>query len=369
MLAVALKNLFYEKTKLFIGIISVALSVTLVMVLWGVYSGSMQQARALPNNSGADYWVAQKGARDMFHTASILPAGAESSLEGISGISNVGAVVNSPTNARVNGKDATVGIIAFGQDSGMMRPWNIIEGTNRLSGQQIVIDKVIARINNAKLGDKITISGTDFQVVGISEDTNPIAFQYTFVPLETFQNTVRAENKNIVSYYLINSQLPRDKLEAEVKAVLPNAVVRLPQEIAEDNVGVIRHSFLNIVLFLVLVGAFVGILVIAITVYNATTEKIRDYAVLKAIGAKNSQLNGIVVIQSLFTASSGFLLGTIFFYLTQQIAPVAIPALDIVLPNFGYVWIFVLTLAMALAAALIPVRKLNKIDPVTVFNA
>jgi putative ABC transport system permease protein len=369
MFAIALKNLFYEKTKLFIGVISVALSVTLVMVLWGVYSGSIQQARALPNSSGADYWVSQKGARDMFHTVSILPAEAKSSLESIAGVDNVGAIVNSPTSAKVNGKDVTIGIIAFDQDSGLMRPWKIIEGTNNLSGRQIVIDKVIARINNVKLGDQVTISDTGFEVVGISEDTNPIAFQYTFILLDTFQNTVRAENKNIVSHYLVNSQLPEDELEKKVKPILPNAVVRLPQDIAEDNVGVIRHSFLNIVLFLVLVGAFVGILVIAITVYNATTEKIRDFAVLKAIGAKNSQLNRIVIIQSLFTSASGFLVGTVFFYLTQKIAPTAIPALDIVLPASGYVWIFAATLAMALVAALIPVRKLNKIDPVTVFNA
>ena len=232
MFGVALKNLFYEKVKLFIGVISVALSVTLVMVLLGVYNGSIQQARTLPVNSGADYWIAQKGTRDMFHTISILPAGAESSLNNIPGVNNVGAIVNSPTNTRINNQDVTIGIIAFDQDAGLLRPWNMKEGTNNLSGQQVVLDKVIARTNNVKLNNKITISGTDFEVVGISEDTNPIAFQYAFVDLDTYLNTVRAENKNIVSYYLINSQLLKQELEEKVRPILPNAVISQLCEVA-----------------------------------------------------------------------------------------------------------------------------------------
>ena len=305
----------------------------------------------------------------MSHTVSILPAAAEEPLGNISGVDKIGAAVNSPTNARIGNKDVIIGVIAFDTDAGFLKPWKITEGSNNLTGRQIVIDKVVARTNDVKIGDKITISGVDFEVIGISEDTNPIAFQYGFVPLDTYQSTVRSENKNIVSYYLVNSQLSREALEKEVQAVVPTAIVRNPSDIGEDNVSVIRHSFLNIVLFLVLVDAFVGILVIAITVYNATTEKIRDFAVLKAIGAKNNQLNSIVVVQSVFTSVGGFLVGVLFFQLTRQIAPTAIPALDIVLPNAGYAWILGLTLAMALIADSIPIRKLNKVDPVTVFDA
>jgi len=94
MLLIAFKNLFEEKTRLLASILGVAFSILLALTLPGVYFGAISQSRAYPENSGADLWIVQEGAADLFHTVSLLPSGLENKLENISQIETATPIIN-----------------------------------------------------------------------------------------------------------------------------------------------------------------------------------------------------------------------------------------------------------------------------------
>lgn len=368
LIRLSLRNLTHEKVKFMIGLVSVGLAITLILVLLGIYSGAIKQAKSIPLNSGADFWIVQDGTRDMFHTVSILPSGYEDRIKQISSISEVSPAINAPTSIKVEGESFTAGILAFDPTTNLLGPPKITDGTNIKESGQVVVDQAIARQYGVKIGQKIHLFNRQYTVVGLSVGSNAIAFQYIFISLDDYRMAHDKSNA-YVSYYLVKSDLSSSEIKAKINNILPGATVRPTKDVAEDNLKVIEQSFLNIIKLLVVVGAAVGTLIVSITVYNATTERIRDYAILKAIGARASWLRVVVLIQTIITSVGGFVIGLFGFALVKSVAPSFIPSIEMNLPLTLVLVVGAGTLVMAFIGAMIPINKINKVDPVEVFNA
>jgi putative ABC transport system permease protein len=364
----SLKNLIHEKVKFVAGLLSVGLAIALILTLLGIYLGAITQARSVPENSGADYWVVQEGTRDMFHTVSVLPSGLNDELNSLAAVDQVSAAINAPTNIHINGNDKTTGVIAYDTATGLLGPPEIVEGGSISRLGEIVVDRALARAGGLKIGQTLEIFGQNFTVVGLSGGSNALAFQYIFIGLDDYRK-LQDNSERFVNYYLIKSNAPQSQLQADVEQIVPGSTVRTTAQVANDNLKVIEDSFLDIILLLVLVGAAVGTLIISITVYNATTERARDYAILKAIGARAGRLRGVAIIQSVITAAGGFVIGLALYGVVQLLAPNFIPQVELKMGAAWVVAVAAFALTMAILGAVIPIRKINRVDPVEVFNA
>ncbi|KKT75003.1 MAG: hypothetical protein UW69_C0022G0013 [Microgenomates group bacterium GW2011_GWA2_44_7] len=72
MVSIARKNLFAEKPRFLVTSLGVAFSVLLILFLLGIYTAFSNMATSYLKSTGADIIVAQKGAKSMTHTFSIL---------------------------------------------------------------------------------------------------------------------------------------------------------------------------------------------------------------------------------------------------------------------------------------------------------
>lgn len=368
LIKLAFRNLIHEPVKFVVGLTSVGLAISLVLVLLGIYIGAVQQAKSLPLNSGADLWVVQEGTRDMFHTVSILPPGLSDKIGSIDSVKTVSAAINAPTSISLGGRDQTVGVIAYDTNTNLLGPPEIIEGSAITSAGQVVVDSALAREFGLSIGYKIVLSGKQFEIVGFSGGSNAIAFQYIFVSLNEYSG-LQSKSNSFVNYYLVKSDRSAAELEKELVSLTPGLSVRTTQEVAADNLAVIEQSFLSIIQLLVLVGTVVGTLIISITVYNTTSERIRDFAILKAIGAQPRWLRSVALLQSLMIAVGGLAIGLLFYELVRVIAPSFIPSIELHLSFIAAVTVGIGSIVMACIGALIPIAKINKVDPVEVFNA
>lgn len=366
MTSIARKNLFADKPKLLASVGGVALAVLLVLSLLSVYFGSSSQARALPEHSGVDRWVVQKGTADLFHTVSILPADRTERLEAVDGVRSVSAVVNHASKITVGDETPTAAVVGFDPDTGFGGPWEVAEGTTKVGSGEAVVDRTLARSNGIGVGDSVTVGPESFEVVGLAKDTNAIAFQYVFLTLEDAQRVF--EQPGIVSYYLVETE-DTAALEREAPRILPNTEVKTVTAVADANEQVIEDSFLPIIMLLVVIGLAVGVTVIGLTIYTATAERSREFAVLKAVGVGNARLYGIVTAQSLIASLAGYTLGLGLFRLVQEIAFYAAPAVNFSLDARYYGYVLAGVIVMSVVASAIPIRKLTQIDPVEVFNA
>ena len=72
-----------------------------------------------------------------------------------------------------------------------------------------------------------------------------------------------------------------------------------------------------------LAGFVIGLAVVALTVYTATLDRRSEYGVLKAVGARNRHLYGIVLAQALYSVALGIVVGELAStLLLWRLAPV-----------------------------------------------
>ena len=116
-----------------------------------------------------------------------------------------------------------------------------------------------------------------------------------------------------------------------------------------------------------LMGVVIGTVIVANTIYTSTTEHLKEFGTLKAIGASNWDLYAIIIEQALINSVIGFAVGMAVSYVVIQAMKQG--HLPILLPVPVLVGIFVLTVMMCLWSSVLSISKVTRIDPAMVFKS
>jgi len=376
MVSIARKNLFHEKGRLVISIGGVAFSTMLIIVLIGVYYGIFTESTMYLRKTNADLWIGQEGIHDTWHTYSLLPRGLDREIKQVGGVKDVHEFIGRAVRAevsKVGEKEETIYIVGFDTKTGVGGPWEIVKGKKIPREGQIIVDRVFAKRNSIDIGDKIKAGGVELTVVGISKDTFVLVYSYAFVTKEDAEKIFGAED--FLNYYMVELENPifAEKIADSIKAKLDSAGIKVDvltkQEFIDNHKEVIDESFSAILLPLVFIGFFIGVTVIGLTLYTATLEKMKEYAILKAIGAGELFMTRIVLEQAFTIAILGFLAGLALSLLSANFIPNIAPEFYVEINIQNIVITFISIIAMSLVASLIPIRRLEKIEPATVFQA
>lgn len=126
-----------------------------------------------------------------------------------------------------------------------------------------------------------------------------------------------------------------------------------------NNMGM---SFGTLVVFAIVSGFFI----IGLTMYSATYDRIKDYGTLKAIGAANRYITLLVMAQAFIYAMVGFFISLILLIGTKM--GMAKAGLIIKLSPPFLLFLFLVTLFIAVGSSLFSVNKLKKVEPSSVFR-
>jgi putative ABC transport system permease protein len=110
----------------------------------------------------------------------------------------------------------------------------------------------------------------------------------------------------------------------------------------------------------------IGGAIVGQTIYAGTIEHLRDYGTLKAMGARNRDINLIILSQASASAVLGFAIGVVLTLLMRGAIIGAGVPMQAPWPLFAA--LFVVVVATCLGAAWISVRKAKTLDPVMVFR-
>jgi putative ABC transport system permease protein len=113
-------------------------------------------------------------------------------------------------------------------------------------------------------------------------------------------------------------------------------------------------------------GLMVGLVMVAQTLYASVIDRVSEFAALKAMGATDRQIFGLLGIQAVFMALVGSLLGLGVVSILQRVA--STPRASIEIPFWLSAGSFILVLAICLLAALLPYERVRKIDPLSVLQ-
>jgi putative ABC transport system permease protein len=106
----------------------------------------------------------------------------------------------------------------------------------------------------------------------------------------------------------------------------------------------------------------------ALTVYTATFSRRAEYGLLKALGARNTDLYRAVLAQALLSVALGFGLGVIFTWLLAQAMLYLGSSLYLLISPQSLVKVAAAALFIAGFSAILPIQQIAGLDPVMVFG-
>jgi putative ABC transport system permease protein len=264
--------------------------------------------------------------------------------------------------------DRKVAVLVIGYDPQFGGgPWELVEGREPEQDREIVLDSVLARRHAIAVGDEIRVMGLNFYVVGLSEGTSSLFWSHVFVLKSTVESLLFQPE---ITTLLFVTPLNGVSLEA-----LRDRLSDLPGVDAlskSDFIASVQRTFERLfgapIRLMVGIAFLVGTLVVGLVIYTASVEREREYGVLKAIGAPNRMLYGVVSFQALFAAGAGAVVGIGLALGTAQLIMTLRPEILISLEPSSAVSTLVIGLVMALLAAFFPARMAARLAPAEVFR-
>ena len=391
MISLAGRDILHAWPKYVFTGIGLGLLIGVTLTMAGVYRGMVDDARALLLNSRADLWVVQKDTQGPYAESSSLRDDVVRSVLGMSGVESAGNVTYLTMQVRRDQTDVRAMVV--GAEAGQAgSPGNLI------AGRQITRNhyEAVADVKTGYVvGDRIKIRRHEYTVVGltkrmVSSGGDPMVF----IPLADAQEAQFLKDNDAIvndrARTSANPSLNRPGIPGLLEAVTAaqssnhnvNAVLvqvksnTNPESVAEGirrwkHVQVYTHDQMEEILIVKLIansakqiGMFLVILaivsaaIVAFIIYTMTLGKLREIAVLKLIGTKNSTIASMILQQALGLGVIGFLVGKIAATLWAPAFPkfVLLETSDAILG-------FVLTMLICALASTLAIRVALRVDP------
>ena len=346
----------------------------IVIVITGVYGGMVDDALRQARAPNADLWVVEAGTHGPFAEASRIPGDTRELVSRVYGVERAGSVTYQSVQTELNGKPLRLSLIGYelGRPGG---PQKLIAGRDIIrSHYEVVVD----RSAGLALGQEVPLGthGHVFTVVGLMRDEvtssgDPVgyitlhdaqALQFELAPPAERREAARGEGLETSDQInaVITKVSPYVPVE-EVSAALARwkhltTLTQAQQEslLLNDVIAKSRKQQLMIMVLLIIVSA----VIIALIVYTLTMDKVRSIATLKFVGAPDRTIVGMIVQQALSMGIFSYLIGLALVLAFQSYFP-----RRLVLDFESIAVVFVVTVAICLAASTLGIRVALRVDP------
>jgi putative ABC transport system permease protein len=316
----------------------------------------------------ADGWVVRQGTTDFINAASILPGSMGEELSAQRGVIAVHPLIVRPMAFYQGTKKVETQLVGYDVSSGVGGPDKIVKGRGDPTGDEIVLDEVLSRVEGVRIGDKLTSGDKTFTVVGIASGGNFAFTQASFVDIKDASDLLQMGDA--VTFWLFSTAPGTNmtQLQTDVQAASPGVQVFTSHEFAQATRHRILDNVIPIIGLIVGLAFVVGIAITSLTIYTATVERTREFGVMKAIGFNNRDLYKLVMSQSLITGSVGFVFGVLLTLLLSRFIDRVVAQFIIFVRWQDIVGVLVATVVMAMGAAVVPARRVGSVDPAVAFK-
>ncbi len=243
-------------------------------------------------------------------------------------------------------------------------------------GNEILLEGGFARNVDVKHGDEVLLltrrGPRPFRVGGLLAPQGAAAFQggaIAFMPLDRAQRWFRATNQIDAAYLVLEEGVPEDRVAAELADRLPEGFSITPPATRTELAGETLFNLeqgLNMAAALSLVAAG---FIITNSLFMNLSERRRQLATLRTIGATRAQVFGLVALEGLLVGLAGTLLGIVAgivgaTWLTRIMEGAFLTTLPVI--EIGvrpFLQVAVLGPGLSLAAVLLPAWRSTRISP------
>lgn len=370
MVPLARRMLFRDRGRLVVTVIGLGSTVSLILFLLAVYDGVRDGTINYVRTAVIDLWVCQKNANNLIKSSSFVQTSRSAEISRIPGVRGAAPLMRIITRARIGQRDtSTLFILAFDPRTRIGEPASIAEGTPHLERHDMILDRSFARKYGLAVGSILRIQETPFRIAAISEGTNALLAQYAFVRIDDGEELLGIPG--IASFILVRlgaGANPQQVIDA-IRRLDDRLTVYTRDEFVANNLAEIQTGVLPVFGAIIVFGALVCGLVIALMLYSSVLERREDYATLKALGASHLYLLRLIVVQSIAGSLSGFACGLIVTAATTPILLQFAPSVTLHYTVSAALIVFAGTIVIGICGAAVPIQLLRRIYPAEVFRA
>jgi putative ABC transport system permease protein len=372
----AIKAMLGDRSKLLVSLTGVAFAVVLVNLQGGLLLGLIHKASLLVDYGGADIWVGHRHMHDAETGSDYIPERWLQRIRNVEGVDRADPyVIVMSSFVLPDGHAEYVVVVGCGAASHLGNPWRAHGGDPHVLRQPhgVLIDECdVGRLGNCRIGDVREIGGCRAQIVGmtrgmVSFTTRP----YVFTTLDRARQQFAAGiPPGRCSYFLVKA-----RPGSNVAALVERLRQRVPELEVYDRETYAQMSMIHwftrtgigisfgLATFL---GVLVGLGVVAQTLYASVTERLKEFATLKALGADDRCVARFLTAQALGNAVLGSVVGLVGAQIIGRVATT--PRAPIEMTGLVAIASVVLVTAVCLLAAWLPYRRIRCIDPASVLR-
>ncbi|HWL31259.1 MAG TPA: ABC transporter permease [Xanthobacteraceae bacterium] len=369
----AFRNLIHDRLRLVATVIGIVFSIVLVMVQMGLYLGFGRMVTTMIDHASADLWIVSTGTKS-FEDPSLLDTRQRGRALAVEGVADAIPVVIGFADWRMpSGSSTPVFVVGSDLRAGGLAPWNIVEG--RLEAlstpNAVAVDRsYFGRLGISGLGARAEIRQQSVRVAAVTSGIRSFTTTpYVFMDLDRARaHTGVPSSKTTYLLVHVAQGADVDDVRARLTTMLSGVEVLTPDEFRDRSRAFwLFGTGAGAALFAgALLGAVVGTVIVAQTLYSSTKDHLNEFATLRAIGSSRRYIYKVIICQALLSAVIGFglaaLVGALVVHLT------AASALPIVITPTLSVSLFLLTVLMCVISAVAAIMKVTRIDPAMVFT-
>lgn len=393
MLKLSVRNLMSNKLRFALTTFAVLLGVSFVVSSFVLTDGLTRTFNGIVEdaNAGIDVQVrAEAGFDEIAVGDQRIDEGIVDTVAAVDGVSDVMATTSSlkivPVKADGTAVE-TIGspILAFNWEPSPLAPLTLVEGKIPDGPRQFAIDEGTADRDGFVLGRTYDIVGSDgrepFELVGLARFGEENALAGAVLLAFTMDEVQRLDGTpGLVQYIDVATDVDPAVMVDRLAAVLPAGAEAVPgttvvDEDKEDFSSVV-DIFGNVLLAFALVAVFVSTFIISNTFNILLGQRVRQLALLRALGASSRQVRFGALTESLIVgvvASALGLGGGVLLALglrdVMDALGMTLPGMDVILSTRTVVAALIVGIGVTMLASFTPARRAASVPPIAAMRS
>ncbi len=366
--------MFQDKIKVILIICGLAASFLMVHISFGMVFGTLDEFTRVVDKTDYDAYITQRN-KPIIFMGGFVSDEIYNEIVSKKGVKQVDKIIDNYAGFEFEGEEIGLPVIGFDLDTAQIKPWDMVEGDIKdlKKNNTIIVDELIFKhFPNLKVGDKV-IGGVyedELEVVGISKNDHRTGQAVTWTSFDVAKRMMYFGNES--TYLAI---IFEDGYDIEVLKRIGEKYDDAIRVVSDEDMREMIADFIindtgigGSVGILAVIGFFVAMIVLSITLYQSVSQKLEELVTLKSMGASKKTINFILLGQTLILVTAAFMVSVI-------IAAIAAPYLTMssslsVSLNIGITILnYVISIALGMFCSVFSIRKVHKTDPAIIFRA
>ncbi|OBI81575.1 ABC transporter permease [Mycobacterium sp. E740] len=347
MLTAALRDMQWRRRRFAIAVLSTAIIFGMTLVLTGLANGFQTEARRTVDSLGVDQFVVKAGASGPFVGATPFAPVELRRIAGAPGVDAAAPLAYAGGTATVGDATRNVDIFGAPQRGPGMPP--ATQGRAPANPDEVMVSSTLGR----NVGDEVEIASRKLRVVGLVENSTALAnLPNVFLTTEGAQRLVYGGEPLVASIGVRGSL---DRVPKGYRVVDRAGAI-------EDLLRPLKVAVNSITIVAVLLW-IVAALIVGSVVYLSALERLRDFAVFKAIGVPTRSVMAGLALQAVIVALLAALVGAGLSLLLGPLFP-----MQVIVPTQAFVALPVIAVVIGLIASAAGLHRAVAVDPALAFG-